>query len=97
MGRNAAFLPSLQLVLCRHQITSSYRPPGLSTVIWIWIAVRSTPFGGTVRLLPLATLWRRDRATISASGVTSKAANGGQFKTGQREWPGTRLFYSVAS
>ncbi len=85
MGRNAAFLPSLQLVLCRHQITSSYRPPGLSTVIWIWIAVRSTPFGGTVRLLPLA------------SGVTSKAANGGQFKTGQREWPGTRLFYSVAS
>ncbi len=32
-----------------------------------------------------------------SSGVTSKAANGGQFKTGQREWPGTRLFYSVAS
>ena len=32
-----------------------------------------------------------------ASGVTSKAANGGHFKTGQRKWPGTRLFYSVAS
>jgi hypothetical protein len=31
------------------------------------------------------------------SGVTSKAANGGHFKTGQRKWPGTRLFYSVAS
>ena len=34
---------------------------------------------------------------VEASGVTSKAANGGQFKTGQREWTGTRLFYSVAS
>ena len=32
-----------------------------------------------------------------ASGVTSKAANGDHFKTGQRKWPGTRLFYSVAS
>ena len=32
-----------------------------------------------------------------ASGVTSKAANGGHFKTGQRKWPGTRLFYSAAS
>src|ERR1019366_8513959 len=31
------------------------------------------------------------------SGVTSKAANGGHFKTGQRKWPGTRLFYSAAS
>ncbi len=29
------------------------------------IAVRSTPSGGTVRPFPLATLWRRDRATIS--------------------------------
>jgi hypothetical protein len=26
---------------------------------------------------------------ITASGVTSKAANGGQVKTGQRSWPGT--------
>jgi hypothetical protein len=33
----------------------------------------------------------------TTSGVTSKAANGGHFKTGQRKWPGTRLFYSVAS
>ena len=31
------------------------------------------------------------------SGVTSKAANGGHIKTGQRKWPGTRLFYSAAS
>ena len=35
--------------------------------------------------------------TSISSGVTSKAANGGHFKTGQRKWPGTRLFYSVAS
>jgi hypothetical protein len=32
-----------------------------------------------------------------ASGVTSKAANDGHFKTGQRKWPGTSLFYSAAS
>ena len=32
-----------------------------------------------------------------SSGVTSKAANGGHFKTGQRKWPRTRLFYSAAS
>jgi hypothetical protein len=41
-----------------------------------------------------------DRKKITgalSSGVKSKAANGGHFKTGQREWPGTRLFYSVAS
>jgi asparagine N-glycosylation enzyme membrane subunit Stt3 len=31
------------------------------------------------------------------SGVTAKPANGGHFKTGQRKWPGTRLFYSDAS
>jgi len=36
-----------------------------------------------------------DEATTS--GVTSKPANGGHFKTGQRKWPGTRLFYSDAS
>jgi hypothetical protein len=34
--------------------------------------------------------------TSSASGVTSKAANEGHFKTGQRKWPGTRLFYSAS-
>jgi hypothetical protein len=34
---------------------------------------------------------------IEPSGVTSKPANGGHFKTGQRKWPGTRLFYSAAS
>ena len=33
----------------------------------------------------------------TSSGVTSKAANGGHIKTGQRKWPGTRLFYSAAS
>ena len=33
----------------------------------------------------------------NASGVTSKPANGGHFKTGQRKWPGTKLFYSDAS
>ena len=38
-----------------------------------------------------------NRRAYAASGVTSKAANGGHFKTGQRKWPGTRLFYSVAS
>ena len=32
-----------------------------------------------------------------SSGVTAKPANGGHFKTGQRKWPGTRLFYSDAS
>jgi hypothetical protein len=31
------------------------------------------------------------------SGVTAKPANGGHFKTGQRKWPRTRLFYSDAS
>jgi hypothetical protein len=34
---------------------------------------------------------------FTASGVTSKPANGGHFKTGQRKWPGTKLFYSAAS
>src|ERR1019366_5681394 len=34
----------------------------------------------------------------SASVITSKAANGYHFKTGQRKWPsGTRLFYPAAS
>jgi integrase len=33
----------------------------------------------------------------TASGVTAKPANGGHFKTGQRKWPRTRLFYSDAS
>ena len=32
--------------------------------------------------------------TVKASVVTSKAANGGHFKTGQRMWPGTRWFYA---
>jgi len=32
-----------------------------------------------------------------ASGVTLKPANGGQGKTGQRKWPGTKLFYPAAS
>jgi len=27
--------------------------------------------------------------------VGSKAANGGQVKTGQRMWPGTQMFYPV--
>src|SRR5437016_12242458 len=27
--------------------------------------------------------------------VGSKAANGGQVKTGQRMWPGTQMFYAV--
>ena len=31
------------------------------------------------------------------SVVTSKPANGGHGKTGQRRWPGTRLFYSAES
>jgi hypothetical protein len=35
--------------------------------------------------------------TPFSSGVTAKAANGGHFKTGQRKWPGTRLFYSATS
>lgn len=33
----------------------------------------------------------------ATSVVTSKPANGGHGKTGQRRWPGTRLFYSVES
>ena len=36
-------------------------------------------------------LWER------TSGVTLKPANGGQGKTGQRKWPGTKLFYPTAS
>jgi len=32
---------------------------------------------------------RNDVLTVSTSGVSSKAANWGQFKTGQRKWPGT--------
>jgi len=35
-------------------------------------------------------LLRQDlRTTTVASGVSSKAANWGQIKTGQRKWPGT--------
>jgi hypothetical protein len=37
------------------------------------------------------------RRELAPSGVTSKAANGDRFKTGQRKWPGTRLFYAAAS
>ena len=37
-----------------------------------------------------------DGSPIS-SGVTLKPANGGQGKTGQRKWPGTKLFYPAAS
>ena len=36
-------------------------------------------------------MWRYDR--LAASVVTSKPANDGHFKTGQRGWPGTVLFY----
>src|SRR5207253_3091075 len=32
---------------------------------------------------------------LSSSMVGSKAANGGQVKTGQRMWPGTQMFYPV--
>ena len=32
-----------------------------------------------------------------ASVVGSKAANGGQVKTGQRMWPGTWFFYPIFS
>ena len=35
----------------------------------------------------LAFIWVQKHH--SASGVSSKAANWGQFKTGQRKWPGT--------
>ena len=35
--------------------------------------------------------------SVKPSGVTSKPANGGQGKTGQRKWPGTKLFYPAAS
>jgi hypothetical protein len=38
-----------------------------------------------------------DIRPLSASVVTSKPANGGHGKTGQRRWPGTRLFYSAES
>src|SRR5207253_4716010 len=34
-------------------------------------------------------------STSSSSMVGSKAANGGQVKTGQRMWPGTQMFYPV--
>ena len=40
----------------------------------------------------LAGAAKDERAT--ASVVTSKAANGGHFKTGQRMWSGTRWFYA---
>jgi hypothetical protein len=33
----------------------------------------------------------------AASVVGSKAANGGQVKTGQRMWPGTWFFYPIFS
>src|SRR6266566_9061426 len=33
--------------------------------------------------------------SLSPSMVGSKAANGGQVKTGQRMWPGTQMFYPV--
>jgi hypothetical protein len=36
-------------------------------------------------------------SAVGASGVRLKPANGGQGKTGQRKWPGTKLFYPVAS
>ncbi|MGB2676266.1 MAG: hypothetical protein WAN12_04195 [Candidatus Acidiferrum sp.] len=34
---------------------------------------------------------------LAASVVGSKAANGGQVKTGQRMWPGTWFFYPIFS
>jgi hypothetical protein len=37
------------------------------------------------------------RLPASASVVRSKAANGGQVKTGQRMWPGTWFFYPIFS
>ena len=40
---------------------------------------------------------RSSNNPLSASVVTPKPANGGQGKTGQRKWPGTRLFYPAAS
>src|ERR1019366_7175554 len=40
----------------------------------------------------------RSYVDLFPSVITSKAANGYHFKTGQRKWPsGTRLFYPAAS
>jgi len=40
--------------------------------------------------------WQEFHAeTLQPSAVTSKPANGGQGKTGQREWPRTQFFYPV--
>src|SRR5712692_4403016 len=42
-------------------------------------------------------LQRGGQRSLKTSGVTLKPANGGQGKTGQRKWPGTKLFYPAAS
>jgi len=42
--------------------------------------------------------WQNPKTlVIHASVVGSKAANGGQVKTGQRMWPGTWFFYPIFS
>ena len=49
-------------------------------------------------LLPrLSGAVEKAEQAVIASVVTSKPANGGHGKTGQRSWPGTRLFYSAES
>jgi hypothetical protein len=59
---------------------------------------RFNPFpvaaGGNVQSIYAATSYT---AAALASVVTSKAANGGQGKSGQRKRLGTRLFYPAAS
>ncbi|MGD1082363.1 MAG: metal-dependent hydrolase, partial [Candidatus Sulfotelmatobacter sp.] len=52
---------------------------------------------GFTHSLVFAALLASIVAIVMSSGVTAKPANGGHFKTGQRKWPGTRLFYSDAS
>ncbi|PYU30017.1 MAG: hypothetical protein DMG31_15160 [Acidobacteria bacterium] len=43
----------------------------------------------------LGAYFRREDSSAAPSVVTSKPANGGQGKTGQRRWPGTWFFYPV--
>jgi hypothetical protein len=46
----------------------------------------------------LARVLSVSRITVfKMAKATSKAANGDQFKSGQRKWSGTRLFYAASS
>src|ERR1700674_172299 len=66
----------------------------------LWLINSFIPMAASIKSILNAVVviavivWLLNVFGLLTSVVTSKAANGGHFKTGQRMWPGTRWFYA---